>query len=474
MAELSKTVAGFTPNPIYTYNLNTVGYYDPLQAPFDNTKKYTYHELIRFCRYFFETDTIARTVLNRMVDMAVTDLQNEYTDSVDTTVKTYFDAVAERLQPYLETIALEYLVNGIAVPEVTYTTVMLNKLDRSLGRKRVQVPDSVWVRNASNLRLKRRPTGYERSIYLEIPPEDVTFIEQKGKRPDGTDDVEGYRELVKAYPEYVKAVLKGQRLFLLPEAFPIYGDLLSHSDYPIPYLKNALKAMQHKEYLKLMDQTIVSRSIELIRQVKVGSDVFPATDDDLSYTKVAMAEAAASGDRVFNLFTNHTVDIKWILPPLDALLSDVKYVEPNAEIFLALGFPRVLTVGESLRSNSSDSRIASLGPLSKLHRMRSKILRWVEHVYEKLAELNNFPAYPKPEFSPVQFQDMTALTQFAIQAQQAGAISKDVIAQMYGSTYQKELEKIQQESLADDSTGPETPEEPPSPPESGVPPEEDQ
>jgi hypothetical protein len=466
---LSKTVAGFSPNPVYTYNLNVVGYYDPTQAPFDNTKRYTYHELIRYCRYFFETDTIARTVINRMVDMSITELQNEFLSEMDQSVQLYYTAVAKKLQPYLEMVALEYLVNGLAVPEVVYTTTMLNRLDRSLGRKRVEIPSSVWVRNPSNLRLKRRPAGMERAVYLEIPPEDVTFIEQKGKRPDGTDDVEAYKELVRMYPDYVKAVLKGQRVFLLPTAFPIYGDLLSHADYPIPFLKNALKAMQHKEYLKLMDQTIVARSIELVRQVKVGSDTFPATDDDLATTKMALAEAAASGDRVFNLFTNHTVDIRWILPPLDALLSDVKYVEPNAEIFLALGFPRVLTVGESLRSNSSDSRIASLGPLSRLNRMREKIIRWVEHVYQDLAERNGFADWPKPVFSPIQFQDMTALTQFAIQAQQAGAISKDVIAQMYGTTYQKELEKIQQESANDQQESP-APEEPSAETESGVPP----
>jgi hypothetical protein len=466
---LSKAVAGFSPNPVYTYNLNVVGYYDPLQAPFDNTKRYTYHELIRFCRYFFETDTIARTVINRMVDMSITELQNEPSADIDRTVQVFYDAVAKKLQPYLEMVALEYLVNGMAVPELVYSTTMLNRLDRSLGRKRVELPESVWVRNPSNLRLKRRPAGMERTVYLEIPPEDVEYVQNKGKRADGTEDVEGYKELVKSYPEYVRAVAKGQRLFMLPNAYVIYGDVLSHADYPIPLLKNALKAMQHKEYLKLMDQTIVSRSIELIRQVKVGSDVFPATDDDLTATKIALAEAAASGDRVFNLFTNHTVDIKWVLPPLDALLSDVKYVEPNAEIFLALGFPRVLTVGESLRSNSSDSRIASLGPMSRLLRMREKLLRWVEFVYQELAERNGFTVWPKPVLSPVQFQDMTALTQFAIQAQQAGAISKDVIAQMYGTTYQKELEKIQQES-ANDQQEPATPEEPDPSSGTGIPP----
>ena len=36
MSNLTKAVSSFTPNPIFMYNLNTVGYYDPAQVPFDN------------------------------------------------------------------------------------------------------------------------------------------------------------------------------------------------------------------------------------------------------------------------------------------------------------------------------------------------------------------------------------------------------------------------------------------------------
>jgi hypothetical protein len=234
--------------------------------------------------------------------------------------------------------------------------------------------------------------------------------------------------------------------------------------------------MQHKEYLKLMDKTIVSRSIELLRQIKVGSDTFPATDDDIAATQQAISEAAASGDRVFNLFTNHTVEVSWVLPPLDALLNESKYAEPNSDIFLALGFPRILTVGESLRSNSSDSRIATLGPMTTLSELREKIIEWVKLLYEDLATRNGFTEWPDPYFSPIQFQDMTALTQFAIQAQQIGAISKDTIAQLYGSTYEEEQQKISFEVEADDTNQqqPAAPKEPSAQTGTGVQPENEQ
>ena len=469
---LSKTVAGYTPNPIFTYNLNTVGYYDPLTRPFDNSKKYSYHEIVKYCRYFYEKDTIARTVINRMVNLAITRLRNQKEEK--DVNSAFFDAIAERIQPFLKHMATEYFVNGIVVPAFTYKTIMMNKLDPSLGRKRVEIPDQFWVRNAANIQLRKRPTSMQRAVYLELPQDEIMFIINKGKRSDGTDDTAAYKELLKQYPEYVRAVQEGQRTFPLEDANPIYCDITSYNEYPLPYLQNALSAMQHKEYLKLMDKTIVSRSIELLRQIKVGSDEFPATDDDIAATQLAIAEAAASGDRVFNLFTNHTVEISWVLPPLDALLNESKYAEPNSDIFLSLGFPRILTVGESLRSNSSDSRIASLGPMATLSELREKLIVWIKWLYEDLANRNNLTEWPEPYFSPIQFQDMTSLTQFAIQAQQVGAISKDTIAQLYGSTYEEEKRKISFEVTENEpnTEGPVSPEKPSVPSGNGVQPTE--
>ena len=442
--KLSKTMAGYSPNPIFTYNLNTVGYYDPRQRPFDNTRRYTYHQMVEFCRYFFRRDTIVRTVVGRMVDLAITRLRNRYEEE-DAPNKKYYDAVAKLLRPFLKHLALEYFITGLVVPGITYKTVMYNKLDSGAGRKRVEIPDALWVRDPANIKLKKRPIGLDRAVYLEISPEDAAFITAKGERTDGTQDLEGFQELMRTSPAFVRAVIAGQRLFKLDDAKPICGQIVSDDTYPIPFLENALFAMQHKEYLKMMDRTIVSRSIELLRQIKVGSDEFPATDDDIEATSSAIANAAASGDRVFNLFTNHTVNIEWVLPPLEALLNESKYMEPNAEIFFALGFPRILTTGESMRSNSSDSRVASLGPLATLTDLREKILYWVEWLYEDLATRNGFDSWPEPYFSPIQFQDMTALTQFAIQAQQVGAISKDTIAQLYNTTYEEEQVKIKSE-----------------------------
>jgi hypothetical protein len=444
--KLAKSVASIAPSPFMINGQYVAGYYDPTVTPFDNSKEYTYHEYIKYCRYFYETDTIVGTVIERMVDMAITHLRNRRDRENKTASVKYFDAVATYLQPYLKAMALDYFIHGMVIPEVTYETIVGNKVDESLGRKRVQFPTNFWIRNVEYIELRKKPVGMERSVYIRIPQEEIDFILTKGKRKDGADDREGYNSLVREYPGYVAAVQKGQRLFLLENARPIYRKLRSYKEYPKPYLQNALFALQHKYYLKLMDRSIAARASELLRQVKVGSDKYPATDDDIKATETALGTASVTGDRVFNFFTNHTVEINWVTPPVDALLNEAKYVEPNADIFLALGFPRILAVGETLRSNSTDNKMASLGPISTLNDIRDSILAWIEEFYAELAEKNGFSWYPKPFFSPIALQDITALTQLAIQAQQIGAISKDTIAQLYGTTYEDEQEKIDTET----------------------------
>lgn len=468
----SKALAAYLPSPFFVNNQYVAGFYDPQLLPFDNSKKYTYQELIKFCRYFYDNDTIVGTVIDRMVDMSITKLRNRKDkDNLEKYVK-FFDAVADYIQPYLKLIAFEYFVHGLVVPELTYDIIMGNKVDDTLGRKRVYFPANFWIRNPEFIELRKRPVGTERSVYLRVPPDEASFIITKGQRSDGSSDPRAYQELKREFPDYIKAVEAGQRLFLLENARPIYRRLRTYEDYPKPYLQNALFALQHKYYLKLMDRSIANRASELLRHVKIGSDKYPATDDDIKSTEVALTQAAVTGDRVFNFFTNHTIEIGWVMPPIEALMSEAKYSEPNADIFLALGFPRILAVGESLRSNSNANKSGSLGPISTLNDMRETIIVWVEKFYQEIAEKNQFEWYPKPFFSPIALQDITALTQLAIQAQQIGAISKDTIAQLYGSTYEDEQDKIDTENQGgmDETNSPTAvPEEQPQPVGGGVP-----
>lgn len=446
-ASASQTIPNFllTGDPLLAINYPSKraipGYYD------GSSDLGKYHDLVKTSRWFYKFDPIAGTVLNRMADMAVTTIRNRKKtklngDKVDDTAQAYYDALVRELRPIIKQMALEYLLHGLVVPSYAFTKVRGDLISEKLGRTRYFIPEQMWLRNPEHLELKRRPTGTDRQIWLKIPKADIELVQNKGIRADGSEDVDAYKYLVEHFPQYVAAIRKGQTKFLLEDVRAIMRKPNSYEDYPMPFLVNALSALQHKAYLKTLDKSVASRAIEAIRQIKVGDKDFPADDDDISAVKAEIIANSSSGERIFNLFTNHTVVIEWIFPPLEALLNEAKYAEPNADIFLALGFPRILTTGETLRSNSSDSKIASLGPKATLEDLRESIINWLTILFRELAEKNNFKRFPEPYFAPIATSDYTALVQFAVDAMKAGAISKDAIAQLYGSDFETEADQI--------------------------------
>lgn len=416
----------------------------------DKNKKRSYHDTIPIVRWFYENDPIAGTVVNRMAEMSITVLRNrkktkKNIEEVPEEVLAFFDALVEELKPFFNIMALEYLLHGMAIPQYTTNRLRGDKIAEKLGRKRYTTVDKIWVRNPDHIELKRRPTGMDRQVFYKVPQEEIVFIQNNGKRSDGTVDKEAYQYLVDNFPDYVRDVKNGITKFPLDDVRPIYRKQNSYDDYPIPFLQNALKSLQHKEYLKNMDRSIASRAIEAIRHVRVGDKDFPADDDDIDAVETLVTTNSSAGERIFNLFTNHTVEIEWVFPPLDALLNEAKYAEPNSDIFLGLGFPRILTVGETAKSNAADNKIASLGPKATLEDLRSSIIAWLKQLYTELAEINNFARVPEPYFAPIATTDMTALIQFAIEALTAGAISKDTVSQLYGSDYETEAGQIETE-----------------------------
>lgn len=449
--KLGRAQASTTPyfinedTPLYNSGRNyTPGYYE---GP---TKLGNYHKDIKQCRWFYTFDPIAGTVVNRMADMSITAIRNRRktklnADSVDDAVLAFFDSIIDKLRPFLKMMALEYLLHGMVVPEYTYERIRGDLLSERLGRKRYNIPVSFWIRNPDNIRLKLRPMGTDRQIWLLIPKGDIELVMNKGVRSDGTEDKEAYQFLVDNFPEYVAAIRNGRTKFLLEDARAIMRKIISYDEYPAPFLRNALGALKHKAYLKSMDYSIAGRAIEAIRHFKTGDKDHPADDDDIKALELTVTQTTSTGERIYNLFTNHTVEGEWLFPPLETLMSEEKYAEPNADIFLALGFPRILTTGETLRSNSSDSKIASLGPKATLDDLRDAIIVWLKQLYVEIAEKNNLSRIPEPYFSPIATSDYTALVQFAIQALQAGAISKDTVAQLYGSDYETEADQVEAE-----------------------------
>lgn len=428
--------ADFMPQPMF----NGIPTSDYLNIGYG---KESYHETIRKCRFFYENDTIAGTVINRMTDIAITTLRNKHRKTYADEIKYYYDGVAILLTNMLKNAPLAYLIDGMAVPDYRTAKIMGNRIHQRLGRTRYEIPKALWIRNAEYIEVKKGSLG-DRLLYLKITPEDKKLIDTEGK----PDRIQEYTDLVTLYPEYVAAVKKGATVFRL-NARPIFRKMTSYNAYPIPFLKNALGALDHRRALKRMDKITAERMIAAIRQISVGSDEFPADDEDITATKniVQTQGTSNSQETLLNLYTNHTVKIEWVVPPFETLLSAEKFVEANADVFLSMGFPRLWAVGENERSNSADNKIASVGPIATLEGMRDDILEWVRYLYQHLADLNGFTQYPEPQWSPIALASAMDLLQYAAQFVENETVSRDTIAQLYGTSYESEFDRIEIERV---------------------------
>ena len=438
------TLAKASQNTTMTYVPNILpGLVDP-----STRNLASYKEGVRLSRYFYRTDPIASTVTNRLAEISATLLVNKRTPlygNTDVPEATYrvYNVVAQRIQPQLRMIFLSYMISGMAIPQFELTTTAGNKISDALGRTRYAIPQKVWLRRTDDVQLQQSFFGGERMAYLQVPSEDVTFIQNKGMWTNGVQDPELYNRIVTQFPEYVRRIQRGE--FLIPfKDHIIYRNLLPESIYPLPYLEPAIEPLKHKKYLKELDRAVASRAIEAFRHIKVGSDEFPADEADIEAVETVLQQQSGV-ERVYNVFTNHTVDITWVVPPLDTLLSDTKYKEANADIFFALGFPRILTVGETEKSNAADNKIASLGIMATINAMQQDVLLWVQYMYQRIAEENGFTRIPTPEFSPISLADAAQLLQYAGDMLDKKVISRDVIAGLYGTNFETQIQQYTRE-----------------------------
>lgn len=430
-------------------------------------------KIIEMCRFYYKRDPIGATVVNKMVEIGVTTLHNKKGDCTDQEFEI-FDSLKEGLLEFLRCCSLEYLLSGLVIVEKDWEPITLKELGLE-GTETVEIPNNFWFRNPAYIEIKPTPIP-NREIYLvKVSPEEIEFILGKGKYPDGTEDKETWKILQDQYPDFVKAITDDKKTaFKLTDPLVVRRKVTSESVYPTPFLYPALESMVHKRNLRKMDYSVASRVISAIQLISVGSDEFPVTADDedvIDNLKSTMNWRQQSGqtDRVFQLFANHTVAISWVYPDVAALLSESKYNNVNQDILFALGFPRVLIVGEAGRSGTSTTEYALLGPTETLNDIRSQLLGVVKHIYKEILERNpNLKNAPEPAFTPVRLYDRSKIGTIAKDAFERGVISKTTYAMMIDEDYQKEMEYMVEEIQQGKDLGlPEFPEVPYSPKPSG-------
>jgi len=442
---------------------------DNMEIPTD------FHKLIKICRFFYKRDPVAGTVINKMVDCAITPITNRKSKCTDTEFYVY-DALSDMLQAFFRNACLEYLLSGLVVPEYEWNRIRGSDLSQELGsRMRFKVPDNIWFRDPATIKVKNSPISNKKYYYVTISTELINFIRNDGKLKDGTYDKEAYDALVKNYPAFVKAIkeLKGTKVEIrLEDIRPILSKTLAEDAYPIPYMSNALESLMHKRNLRKMDYSVAARVTSAIQLIRLGSDEFPCTDEgDFDHIKSQMNYRVETGrqERLFQLFGNHTLQIEWIFPNTEAMLNVEKYRSVDDDIISAFGFPRTLITGETLRSNvQGGSDFAAFSPIATMETIRDILIEWLKTMYKEIKEQNNFKSSPIPNFTPMRLYKLLDLSMIGESLYKEGNLSRQTRQEVVGFDFETEIERKEQETKLYKEKGiPEAPEVPYSSPNIG-------
>jgi len=411
-----------------------------------------YWEVINECRFYYKRDPIASTVLNKLVEISITDLQMEQNQASDNEFRL-FTRLLPKFQDFAEDCALEYLISGLVVPEIKYELINEDDVKR-LGIKKkstLELPVKMWLRDPTSIIINSPLVGGDVSYFVVLPDELVFFIRNKGMYPDGTEDKELYEEIAKEYPEFILAVSEGDNKILLENDLIVRRKVITGTVYPLPYLYSALESLKHKRNIRRMDYAIAARIIGAIQLFRLGNDEYPITEDDedaFEDIRQQMVWRNADGksiEKIFQLFANHTLEIEWIMPDAAALLDEKKYIEINQDIFFALGFPRILTTGETQRSQSSDPEFATISPTKTMENIQKKLIGILEDIVYNIAKRNKFKGVPDVSFSKINLNKLEDFTAAWVELYGTGNISRDTFVEAFGYDFTEEINKRKDE-----------------------------
>jgi hypothetical protein len=141
--------------------------------------------------------------------------------------------------------------------------------------------------------------------------------------------------------------------------------------------------------------------------------------------------------------------MEWIIPQLEALLNNDKYLQVNQEILYSLGFPKFLVTGEKDKSNTGSTGSALLSPVNSMTALRREFAGFIHNLFVEMSQRNNFDGIPEVSFAPLNLVELQELIQLSMSLEDKGVISKSSLAQLAGFDFNAEqlLRRSENEKL---------------------------
>lgn len=409
-----------------------------------------YHQVIQLVYDFYQRGGIVTTVINRLSELAITDIRNGQRKTTDEQ-NTYFDAVLHRnpsrLMRFLRTASLEYFLSGMIIPRVEYEELPGKELHPDLNPTKIYTVPKFDLYPPNLIYVVWIGWG-EKGYYLKVPEKDVRLIRTGGGKTK--EQQLKYNIYKQYYPILFEEIKNGSDKIRLTDIDPILRKEISYSPYPTPYMYNVLEPLIFKQQLRRMDFAVASRIINAILLVKEGNDNYPITEetranlDELKNQILARSNNPRLMERLFILFSNHTTTLEWITPDVSAMLDQDKYRQANEELSEGLGLARVLITGEA-RGTGTSSEISTWAIQPMLEELRSNLIEWVSWLYEDLSERNRFRNTAAPRFKPIKLQDFVKTAAVYAQLFTEGNLSRTSRADLSGLDFETEVELMKDE-----------------------------
>lgn len=410
-----------------------------------------YHKRLQIIYDFYRSGGLVSTVVNRLAELTITEIRNGQRKTTNEQ-NIFFDAVLQRkpsrMMRFLRQAALEYFLSGMVIPRIDYEQVRGKDLHPELVPNKIYTVPRFDLYPPNLVQILWAAGWGQKEYYLKVSDADLRLIRNRGSRIKAQQLK--YVAWMENYPSFVEAIQAGADTVQLKDVDPILRKEISDTPYPTPYLGNVLEPLIFKQQLRRMDFAVASRIINAILLVQEGNDNFPLTEetrenlDELKSQILARQNNPRLMERLFILFSNHTTQLTWITPDVEALLNQAKYEQVDQEISEGLGFAKVLITGEN-RGTGNTSEISTWAIQPSMEELRSMLLEFVVATYEDLSRRNNFRNLPQPAFKPIRLQDFVKTASVFAQLFTEGNLSRTTRADIAGLDFETETELMRDE-----------------------------
>ena len=270
---------------------------------------------------------------------------------------------------------------------------------------------------------------------------------------EGTDEQK--EALIVVYgKEFIEDVIAKKEYARIPpdRFYAYYNKKRSYQRYAFPPAGKALPWLQYKLRLRNLNLNTISNAISFIILVRLGSDKFPATPEQIKqFRELWKQRPRKNAASVF--FQPHTTDIKIISPPESAyqILREDIFHQPNEQIAQAFGINLALITGVSRASGIgySTAAIAMRSTVRRIIIAQMKFERFLYTQYRKIGRALGFNLneIPKPRHVSTGLENPKDMAIAFLHALDRGAVSmKTFMERGLGVDFYKEIEQKKWES----------------------------